>query len=279
MNKPASLSKEELDKQYFVRGLVPEWDSKLSEFSNLSSQKRKERKVFENIPYGDDKRQVLDIIMPKKLISGGSPVLLFFHGGYWRMMDKNQFSFIANAGDPSGAITVIPNYRLLPLNNFDDINQDSKNALEWVFNNIQLYGGDPNKVIVCGHSAGAQLAAQAVASCGRKVSSFVGISGIYDLAPIKNTFLNDIGFLNDRLIEKYSLKTANTSYLTSAVFSYGEHESDEFKRQSKEQNSNWIKSGLNTKSIEIKNSNHATIVEQLNNPKTTMQSIITKMLK
>ena len=99
MTQHAKLSKENLNKEYFIRGIVPEWDSKILEFAKYSKQKRKETKNHENIPYGLESRQVLDIILPKKVTGSPAPVLLFFHGGYWRMMDKSEFSFIANMID------------------------------------------------------------------------------------------------------------------------------------------------------------------------------------
>ena len=95
MTQKIEMTKEELNKEYFVRGLVPEWDSKIKEFAKTSQQKRKEVKKYENIPYGKNPRQVLDIILPKHVLKN-APVLLFFHGGYWRMMDKSEFSFIAS---------------------------------------------------------------------------------------------------------------------------------------------------------------------------------------
>ena len=272
MTQTIKLSKEELNKEYFVRGLVPEWDSKIEDFAKSSWQKRKETKIYENIPYGKNPRQVLDIILPKHVLKN-APVLLFFHGGYWRMMDKSEFSFIANTMETSNAITVLANYRLLPEYNFDQIIEDSIKALSWVFKNIGEYSGDQNNIYVCGHSAGAQLAANATVNSEKEVAGFIGISGVYDLEPIKNCFLNDIKFLNDALVSQYSAKNTVPNYDCPALFVYGDKESNEFVRQSKDQASFWNHSNNLAKCIKIKNSNHATIVEQLGSSKSEMHKL------
>jgi len=278
MTQHAKLSKENLNKEYFIRGIVPEWDSKILEFAKYSKQKRKETKNHENIPYGLESRQVLDIILPKKVTGSPAPVLLFFHGGYWRMMDKSEFSFIANAVEAHNAITVLANYRLLPNNDFDKINEDSQKALTWVFNNIEQYNGDQNKIFVCGHSAGAQLAAYAATNSTKSVAGFIGISGVYDLKPIKNCFLNDINFLDDKLVAKYSAEKLVPNYDCKALFVYGDKESDEFKRQSEEQTLFWNNSSGQAKCQKIKDSNHATIIEQLKNSQSEIHNIFQKFL-
>ena len=278
MTQKIEMTKEELNKEYFVRGLVPEWDSKIKEFAKTSQQKRKEAKKYENIPYGKNPRQVLDIILPKHVLKN-APVLLFFHGGYWRMMDKSEFSFIASAMETSNAITILANYRLLPNFNFDQIIEDSNEALSWVFKNIDEYQGDSNNVFVCGHSAGAQLAASAVVNSSKEVAGFIGISGVYDLQPIKNCFLNDIKFLNDELVSQYAAKKLVPKYNCPALFVYGDKESNEFVRQSEDQASFWTHSNSHARCVKIKSSNHATIIEQLGNSKSEMYKLFQTVIK
>lgn len=112
-----------------------------------------------NIPYADraQARQVLDIHAPgdaKKL-----PVIFWIHGGGWKMGDKSDVQIKPRVFNERGFIFVSTNYRLLPDVEMGDIIRDVAKSLGWVHKNIAKHGGDPTRIFVMGHSAGAQLAA------------------------------------------------------------------------------------------------------------------------
>jgi arylformamidase len=112
-----------------------------------------------DIPYGDSsiERQVLDIYAPteaKKL-----PVVFWIHGGGWVTGDKASVQSKPQWFLQQGCVFVSTNYRLLPKVDMETIIRDVAKSLGWVHKNIESYGGDPNRIYVMGHSAGAQLAA------------------------------------------------------------------------------------------------------------------------
>lgn len=102
-------------------------------------------------------RQVLDIYTPDK--ADKVPVVFWIHGGGWQVGDKKEVQLKPKAFVEHGYIFVATNYRLLPNVEMEMIVRDVAKSLGWVYHNIGQHGGDPNKVFVMGHSAGAQLAA------------------------------------------------------------------------------------------------------------------------
>ena len=112
-----------------------------------------------NVPYvnGGHVRQVLDIHSPKAAKS--LPVVFWIHGGGWQAGDKTSVQIKPKAFTDSGFVFVSTNYRLLPEFTMDSIVTDIALSLAWVHQHIAEYGGDPNRLLVMGHSAGAQLAA------------------------------------------------------------------------------------------------------------------------
>ena len=110
-----------------------------------------------DVPYGDQPRQVLDVYAPAG--AKNLPVVFWIHGGGWQAGDKAQVKEKPKAFLERGFVFVSTNYRLLPHVEMETIFRDVAKALGWVHKNIAARGGDPNRLFVMGHSAGAQLAA------------------------------------------------------------------------------------------------------------------------
>jgi acetyl esterase/lipase len=117
------------------------------------------QKLSANIPYADPahERQVLDIYAPED--AEKLPVVFWIHGGGWQTGDKSDVQIKPRVFAERGFVFVSTNYRLLPDVEMDVLIRDVAKSLGWVHKNIAKYGGDPARVFVMGHSAGAQLAA------------------------------------------------------------------------------------------------------------------------
>ncbi|MGV3483046.1 MAG: alpha/beta hydrolase [Planctomycetaceae bacterium] len=115
--------------------------------------------VKSDIPYADpaDERHVLDVYSPDKATA--LPVIFWIHGGGWQTGDKTDVQIKPRVFTERGYVFVSTNYRLLPEVEMDVLFRDVAKSLGWVHKNIAQYGGDPNRIYVMGHSAGAQLAA------------------------------------------------------------------------------------------------------------------------
>lgn len=112
-----------------------------------------------DIAYGSHDLQTLDIYSPRGTGVGMRPVFVFIHGGAWRFGDKKRFDDHGRFYNDNGILFVPINYRLAPDHLHPDQAQDSAAAVKWVYDNIEKYGGDKNKIYIGGHSAGAHLAA------------------------------------------------------------------------------------------------------------------------
>lgn len=115
--------------------------------------------VQRDIPYADKPhaRQVLDIYTPSG--AKDAPVVFWIHGGGWQAGDKKDVQLKPKAFTEKGFVFVSTNYRLLPDFPMETIIGDVGKALGWTHKNIVKHGGDPKRIFVMGHSAGAQLAA------------------------------------------------------------------------------------------------------------------------
>ena len=130
----------------------------------------------------------LDIYSPPS--GTGYPVLFFVHGGSWKDFRKELFASVAMKLLPEGMVVVIPDYTLYPDAGYEQMAGEMAAALSWTLENIETYGGDPARVVVAGHSAGAHLAGLAVmdprflAAYGHRsaeIRGLVGMSGVYDV--------------------------------------------------------------------------------------------------
>jgi acetyl esterase/lipase len=154
-----------------------------------------------DLAYGADKRQKLDVYVPTAAASpAGSiatrPVVIFWYGGSWTNGSKSDYRFVGAALAERGYITVLPDYRLYPNVKFPDFLDDAAHAVAWVQEHAQEFGGDPTRIVLMGHSAGAHTAAYLalnrtfLAKRGAKpdgIVGLVGLSGPYALAPNTRT--------------------------------------------------------------------------------------------
>ncbi|GGE64229.1 alpha/beta hydrolase [Massilia psychrophila] len=146
------------------------------------------------LAYGSGARFKLDIYRPAR-VTGASPVVVFFYGGNWATGERGDYAFVGRALASRGIVAVIPDYRLYPEVRYPDFLDDSAQAVAWTAKNIAHYGGDPRKLFLMGHSAGAYNAAmlaldarylgkQGMASAS--LAGWIGLAGPYDFMPIEN---------------------------------------------------------------------------------------------
>ena len=146
------------------------------------------------LAYGDNARHKLDIYTPAKS-DGKATVVVFFFGGNWTTGERDDYAFVGRALASRGFVVVIPDYRLYPEVSYPDFLDDSAQAVAWTGREIARFGGDPQRLYVMGHSAGAYnaamvaLAPQYLAKFGMQTSAlrgWIGLAGPYDFIPIVN---------------------------------------------------------------------------------------------
>lgn len=146
----------------------------------------------EGIAYGEGPRQRLDVYVPAARSSGRRPVVVFFYGGRWQSGDRSEYAFAAQALTSRGFVVVVPDYRLYPEVVFPAFVEDGAAAVAWTRENVDSFGGDPSRVFLMGHSAGAHIAlllaldASYLRPSGADatpIAGAVGLAGPYDFLP------------------------------------------------------------------------------------------------
>jgi acetyl esterase/lipase len=134
----------------------------------------------------------LDVWAPKEQAKSKRPVLIFFYGGGWHSGRREHYAFAAKAYAAKGFVVVLPDYRKVPEVRFPTFNQDAAASARWVQDNIDKWGGDPKRVTLAGHSAGAYIAMiltldpRYLRNAGVVpgfVRATVGLAGPYDFLP------------------------------------------------------------------------------------------------
>jgi acetyl esterase/lipase len=117
-----------------------------------------EYSVRSSLPYGEGARRTLDVYRPVRA-GRNTPVAVFFYGGGWASGSKEDYKFVGAALARRGVIAIIPDYRIYPEARFPAFLEDAALAVRWSKDNALSLGGDPNRIFLIGHSAGAYLAA------------------------------------------------------------------------------------------------------------------------
>ncbi|AMJ63806.1 alpha/beta hydrolase [Bosea sp. PAMC 26642] len=150
------------------------------------------RLAARDVAYSPDPRQRLDVYVPQN-VPAGAPVMMFIYGGGWNNGSKNDYGFVGHAFASRGFVTVVPDYRLVPQARFPDFVQDCAAALRWAQDNVAGHGGDPARMHLSGHSAGAYNAMMIAldrrfgARAGVRpglINSVSGLAGPYDFLPL-----------------------------------------------------------------------------------------------
>jgi acetyl esterase/lipase len=141
--------------------------------------------------YGAHPRQRLDIYAPRKLAAGARvPVIVWFYGGSWSSGDRQGYAFAGRALASRGFVVAVPDYRLVPEVRYPAFLEDSAAAVKWLRANVARHGGDPDRLVLAGHSAGAYNAAMLaldprwLGADRGAVRGLVGLAGPYDFLPL-----------------------------------------------------------------------------------------------
>lgn len=178
-----------------------------------------------------------------------APLLVFIHGGYWRMMDKADFAWVAPPWNAAGVAVAVPNYSLAPAVSIETIVAEMRQALAWLWRNAAMLGFDRDRIVVAGHSAGGHLTAMMLctdwpdvgpALPADLIKGGVAISGLFDLHPIARTpFLSADLKLDDAQAARISPALRAPACQAPLVTAVGGDESSEFKRQTALIRSRW----------------------------------------
>lgn len=261
--------REALDREYDNRKKVANSAELIARYASESEAARRTLACRLDVRYGLHAGETLDVFLPPG--PAPAPVHVFIHGGYWHRMDKADFGFVARALQPAGAAVVAINYALMPSVTMDELVRQCRAAVAWVWRNASSFGGDPGRIFVSGHSAGGHLTAMVMstdwAAFGGLPADVVkggcGISGLYDLEPIRLCYLNDILRLTPEEARGNSPVHLAPERSGALLLAVGDREGPEYHRQTDELAAAWRARGLPCEVMDMAGHDHFSIMLQL----------------
>jgi arylformamidase len=252
-----SMDRRALDQAYNNSAAVPEGAQMFKEWQARSAQVREQHPEHLDLSYGPRERNRIDYF------SAGlnTPVLIFFHGGYWQMRSKADFSFLAESFLGQGISVAIVGYPLAPEATMDEIVADAHAAVRYLAAQLPSLGGDPARVVVSGWSSGGHLAISVLDE--PSLRGGVAISGLYDLAPLVRSYVNDKLHIDEAAARRNSpILNLPRSSKSLELFA-GSAELPEMRRQTADYANARHVAGLPVHYDEISGANHYTILNDL----------------
>jgi len=179
---------EAFEAEYNIRRRHPESPEHYARYAADSAAARAALDGELDLTYGDAPGERLDFFRAAR---ADAPLFLFIHGGYWRALDKRDFSFIAPEFVAAGIAVALINYDLTPKVTVETIVAQTQRAIRWTHDNSRRLGFAAERLIVGGHSAGGQLTAMALATEPElPIAAGIAFSGVFDLVPLLHTNVN-----------------------------------------------------------------------------------------
>lgn len=257
--------------QYNARAMIPDHPRIFTRWLKDSAHVRRTHAALFDLAYGESSGERLDFFPTSR---SDAPLLVFIHGGWWRSLDKSDFSFIAPAYTRAGFNVALTNYTLAPEASIADIVQQQLRALAWLYRNAEKYDFNPQRIVVAGHSAGAHLTAMMMAALwptfapdlpADLVKAGILLSGIYDLEPVRHAeFVNVDLKLTEDDVNPLSPAWMPQAHAAPFLTAFGGLESEEFKRQTALITDAWKAS--HRADIALPEANHLTICDAFATP-------------
>lgn len=247
-----------------IRDHVADFDAIVGDIIARSAATRENLPMAGDIAYGAGPSERVDLFFPAEH-RPGMPVHMFIHGGYWRMFSKRDYSCIADTVTAAGAIAVIVDYALMPSVRMELIVDQVRRARDWIVANIAGHGGDPGRLTVSGHSAGAHLASFLFTrdQAPSHIRAALLLGGLYELEPLRSSFLQaEIG-LTDAEVSAFTPMTHDHDPATRVRLLVGGDETPPFHRQARDFAERLRLRGLDVSVAELPARNHMDSVRDL----------------
>ncbi|HWJ73158.1 MAG TPA: alpha/beta hydrolase [Kaistia sp.] len=258
-----------LDKQY-ERLVADDSYAIFDRWRARSDASAETRPVMLDIPYGPAPTEKLDVFPAK---DPDAPILIYIHGGYWIWKDKADFRFVAEGVVDAGVTLVVINYALTPDHDMDEIVRQVRAAVAFVWKKAgTAIPGDQDRLFLSGHSAGGHLTAIAAATNWPSfdpklpagiVAGGIAVSGLYDLEPIRLSYLNETVGLDAAMAHRSSPLHAIRPAMPPLTLVVGGAESDEFKRQQQSFAAALTAAGNTVLSEEVAGLHHFAVIETI----------------
>ena len=266
-----TLSQAERDAAYDNNAAVKNSAALITERNRASETLRASRDSFLDVPYGDRERTKIDLY---PAADKTAPCLVFLHGGYWQRNSREVFAMLVEGVAAHGWSVAIPGYSLAPDASLTEIVTEISRSLDWLAQNGESYGIS-GPVVLSGWSAGGHLVAMALDH--PRVTAGLAISGVYDLAPIRDTGLNNALKLTDLEIARLSPLRLPTVHKRLDI-AYGTAELPALVFDSIKMHEMRAAAGAPGKLFPIEGADHFSILAELRRPDGALVDIARKLV-
>ena len=286
-----------LEKEYSPSSCIEDIMLYINRYINESAAAREKLKnnMILGMKYGIEERSVMDIFLPKntdKSTAKMYPIHIYIHGGYWQELSKDESAFAAPNFTDHEIIFIALDYQLAPKATMAEIISQTQHGVVAAIKSAKYFHGDISNITLSGSSAGAHLVMEVMSMDWTKhgfkccpIKGACAVSGIYDLQPLVNIYVNDP--------LKMSLSDAKSASplfhipspdmlqqnISPSIFSYGENETSEFKRQTKDYQKSWNEAGHKSLYIEMQGFNHFDIIMELGNQHSPLFKAVLEQIK
>jgi len=272
-------------KQYDARGSVPDFDACVAEYARLAREVNRDCVGIYDLQYGQSRAERLDIF-PTVAVAAPAPVFVFIHGGYWRSQTKEDAPIMAKAFTQAGVAVCTLEYTLLPEATLAEVVRQVRSAVAWLYRHAGAYGLDTRRIFIGGSSAGAHLAGMAAAQGWTDaydlpqdvVKGVVGLSGLYELAPLcdiaPNQWLQLHADQTPRVSPIYHLPREGLPM----VLAVGGLETEGFKHQTQVYEAACRQAGMQVQQVPVPQCNHFDLLCELAKPESELCRAVLQMI-
>lgn len=267
------LTQEQLDLGFNNTLHVPQTPSIVAEWDRLSTEMRTRYPQSLDLRYGPRDRNRIDFLKARD----GGPTLVFIHGGYWQTRAKENFTFCAAGPLTHGINVALIGYTLAPDVTLGQIVDEVRTGIDYLVTELPALGGDPNRMIVSGWSAGGHLSSMSLGHPHIKAGLL--ISGIYDLEPIRHSYLNAKLNLDDETIQRNSPMRNPGGVNKPLVIVAGSGELPLLRKQSADYAAHRASYGLPVLYEEMPGANHFTMMDELASPSGRLTMLVRRLFE
>jgi arylformamidase len=267
------LSREALDSGLNNGAAVVGSGNMVEGWEKLSAEMRARHGAHLNLQYGPRERNRIDFL---KAPAANAPTLLFIHGGYWQMRSKDAFTTFATGPMAHGINVALIGYTLAPDATLEQIVAEIHAGIDYLAGRLPELGADASRLVASGWSAGGHLTAMAMMN--PHIKGGVAISGIYDLEPIRHSYLNVKLGLDEAMSRRNSPMLLTHAAKPMALV-VGGAELPLLRKQTADFAGYRVKYGLPVTYEEIPGANHFTIMDEMASPSGRITTLVRQVLE
>ncbi|MFY9805267.1 MAG: alpha/beta hydrolase [Candidatus Acidiferrales bacterium] len=274
----------ERERQYSPSSCVPAITPYLEAYAARSREAQRRCNCQQDLCWGEQPNETFDYF---PAASARAPLLVFFHGGYWQELSKDQSLFAAPDCVANGIALAAIDYTLAPKAGLAAIVDQCRRAIGFLHKQAATLGFNPSRIYAAGSSAGAHLAAMLLVAGWQKdyglpgdaIAGAVLLSGIYDLEPLLGTYIDAALRLTAADVNSLSPSRLTLGQPLRTIVAWGGNETAEFKRQSQSFASKLQSDGFPVSAFEVAGANHFDVVFGLADPMTQLGKATIELIR